>query len=379
MKVILPVALCFVATGTSAVAASIRVEPFGTTQGGAAVSRTVMTNDRGMRVAIIDRGATLTMMEVPDRQGRRRNVVLSLPDVAAFERTQRRWGGIVGRYAGRIADARFTLDGRVYPLTPGRNGVTLHGGPDGFDSRMWHAGTRREAGSSAAIFRLTSPAGDQGFPGGLSVEVTYRLMDRANELRIEYRATTTAPTVFNPTNHMFLNLGGADGGTIDAHRLRLFASRYVETDVRKIPTGRLAPVAGTPLDFRRARPVAASRAALHPLLASSGGFDHSYLLRNSPTARPVPVAVVEDPQSGRRMAIDSTEPAVVFNSGNGFDGTETGSEGVAYARYAGLALETQHLPDAPNRPSFASTVLRPGRSFRSMTVYRFSTMRRRHM
>jgi aldose 1-epimerase len=370
------VALCLAATGAPAVAASVHVEPFGRTARGAAVSRIVMTNDRAMRVAIIDRGATLTMMEVPDRQGRARNVVLALPDVAAFERTQRRWGGIIGRYAGRIADARFTLDGRKHSLTPGRNGVTLHGGPDGFDSRMWHAETRRDAMSSSAIFRLTSPAGDQGFPGRLSVEVTYRLMDRMNELRIEYRATTTAPTVFNPTNHMFLNLGGADSGTIDTHRLRLFAKLYVESDARKIPTGRLLPVAGTPLDFRRLRWLVASRAAAHPLLAWSGGFDHAYLLRNDPAARPQPVAAVEDPRSGRRLAIDSTEPAVVFNSGNGFDGTETGAEGVAYAKYAGLALETQHLPDAPNQPSFASTVVRPGHLFRSVTVYHFSTTRR---
>jgi aldose 1-epimerase len=379
VKEIGPVALCLAAAGTPAVAASVHVEPFGTTQGGAVVSRIVMTNDRAMRVAIIDRGATLTMMEVPDRRGRVRNVVLALPDVAAFERTQRRWGGIIGRYAGRIADARFALDGRTHSLTPGRNGVTLHGGPDGFDGRMWHAETRRDATSSQAIFRLTSPAGDQGFPGSLSVEVAYRLMDRTNELRIEYRATTTAPTVFNPTNHMFLNLGGADSGTIDAHRLRLIANCYVESDGRKIPTGRLLPVAGTPLDFRRSRPVSASRAALHPLLAASGGFDHAYLLRNSPAARPQPVAILEDPRSGRRLAIDSTEPAVVFNSGNGFDSTETGAEGVAYAKYAGLALETQHLPDAPNRPSFASTIVRPGHLFRSMTVFRFSTVRRRHM
>ncbi|MEP9400547.1 aldose epimerase family protein [Sphingomonas sp. VNH70] len=367
------------ATATPAVAASVHVEPFGRTAGGVAVSRIVMTNDRGMRVAIIDRGATLTMMEVPDRRGRRRNVVLALPDVAAYERTQRRWGGIIGRYAGRIADARFVLDGRTHMLTPGRNGVTLHGGPDGYDSRMWHAEMRRDATSSQAIFRLVSPAGDQGFPGRLTLQVTYRLMDGTNELRIEYRATTTAETVFNPTNHMFLNLGGADSGTIDAHRLRLFADRYAESDARRIPTGQLVSVRGTPLDFRRWRAVAASRAATHPLLAASGGYDHAYVLRHGPASRPLPVAVVEDPQSGRRLAIDSTEPAVVFNGGNGFDGTETGAEGVAYARYAGLALETQHLPDAPNRSAFASTVLRPGQEFRSTTVYRFSTVPQRKM
>lgn len=369
-------ALCL-AAATPADAASVRVEPFGRTARGAAVSRIVMTNDRAMRVAIIDRGATLTMMEVPDRRGRVRNVVLSLPDVAAFERTQRRWGGIIGRYAGRIADARFTLDGRTHHLTPGRNGVTLHGGPDGFDSRMWHAETRRGSMSSSATFRLASPSGDQGFPGRLTIEVTYRLMDRSNELRIEYRATTTAPTVFNPTNHMFLNLGGAGSGTIDEHRLRLFAKRYLETDARKIPTGRLLTVAGAPFDFRRFRPVAASQMATHPLLAASDGFDHAYLLRSAPTARPQSVAVVEDPHSGRRLAIYSTEPAVVFNSGNGFDESESGSEGIRYARYAGLALETQHLPDAPNHASFASTIVRPGRGFRSVTVYRFSVRRRR--
>lgn len=364
-------ALALLVPAAPATAASIRVGPFGTTADGRAVSRIVLANDRSMRVAVIDRGATVTTMAVPDRHGRVRNVVLNLPSVAAYERSQRRWAGIVGRYAGRIADASFSLDGRRHALEPGRNGVTLHGGSDGYDKRVWRHAVHRDAASVAATFTLVSPDGDQGFPGRLTLSVTYRLMRRSNTLRIVYRATTTAPTVFNPTNHMFLNLAGAGSGTIDRQPLRLWAGRYAELDARKVPTGRLPTVAGTPLDFRRARPIDAAGAVADPLLAAAGGYDHALVVRDRPASRPMPVARLLDPASGRGLLIESTEPAVVLNGGNGFDGTETGGEGVAYRAYAGVALETQHLPDAPHHPAFATTVLRPGQVFASETRYRF--------
>ncbi len=367
--------LLLILAPTPAFAARIETSSFGKTAEGVPVERVVMTNDRGMRVALIAYGATVTEIAVPDRDGTIRNVVLSLPDMPAYERSARRWGGIIGRYAGRIADASFRLDGVVHRLEPGRNGVTLHGGSDGYDKRIWSVATREDARSLATIFTLVSPDRDQGFPGTLTVQVTYRLLRRSNVLAIDYRATTTASTPFNPTNHMFLNLAGAGNGSIASHRLRIPADLYAETDARKIPSGRLAPVAGTPLDFRRARRIAPAADSRHPLLAPSNGFDHSYAIGPASSSKPRTVAVLDDPGSGRRLAITSTEPSLQLNSGNGFDGSEIGSEGVAYAIYAGVALETQHLSDSPNQPSFPSTIVRPGRPFFSTTEYRFSSTR----
>lgn len=356
-----------------AAAAALRIDDFGSDAGGRAVSRITMTNDRGMTVAAISYGATLTTIAVPDRDGHHRNVVLSLPDMASYERTERRWGGVIGRYAGRIDHASFRIDGKTHRLEPGRNGVTLHGGTKGWDKRLWRFRTESDARSISTIFALISPDGDQGFPGTVVVEVRYRLMRRSNDLSIEYHATTNAPTVINVTNHMFLNLSGASNGTVRGQLLTLAADRFAETDDRKIPTGRLLPVAGTVLDFRRATVVGKDVASDDPLVAPSKGFDHSFALADAPRSVPRHVATLRDPVSGRSLAIDTTEPALQFNSGNGFDGREIGSEGTAYPIYAGLALETQHLPDSPNRPSFSSTTLRPGQPFRSVTVYRFGT------
>lgn len=357
----------------AAASSSTRVDRFGTTVDGRPVARVTLTNDSGMRVAAISYGATITTIAVPDRDGQRRNVVLSLPDMASYARTQRRWASVIGRYAGRIDRASVDIDGRTYRLEPGRNGVTLHGGTNGYDKRVWRVRTASDSRSRSAIFTLVSPDGDQGFPGRLAIEARYRLMRRSNVLNIEYRATTNAPTVLNLTNHMFLNLHGAGIGSIRDQMLTLLPDRYAQTDGRKIPTGRLLPVAGTALDFRRPTAIGANAALNDDLIAPSHGFDQSYVLADTPSDTPRPVATVSDPASGRTLAIATTEPGVQFNDGNGFDGSEIGSEGVAYPVYAGLALETQHLPDSPHRPGFASTVLRPGDIFRSITVYRFGT------
>jgi aldose 1-epimerase len=352
-------------------AATLRVEQFGVSATGQPVSRIVMSNDRSMRVALITYGATLTTIDVPDRNGKVQNVVLSLPDMPSYEKSERRWGGIVGRYAGRIGGASFVLDDARVALEPGRNGVTLHGGSNGYDKRIWTYRRTANAQSIATVFTLNSPAGDQGFPGALTVEVTYRLMRRSNVLRIEYRAKTTAPTMVNFTNHAFFNLGGASSGDILSHELTLRADRFAETDAIKIPTGKLLDVAGTPLDFRQGAMVGNRLDRSHPLLAASLGFDHSYVFAKAARRTAQPIAFVRDPASGRTMTIATTEPGLQFNSGNGFDGKEIGSEGLAYWIYAGLALETQHLPDSPNQPLFPSTRLDPGKQFYSATIYRF--------
>jgi len=352
-------------------AAEVRRVPFGKTQGGVAIVKTVLSNDLGMSVAAIDYGATLTAIETRDRHGKFANVVLSRPDIGSYETNQRRYGAIIGRYAGRITDARFTLEGQTHALEAGRNNMTLHGGSRGYDKRPWFSKAFSDRQSVGVRYSLLSPDGDQGFPGALRVTVTYRLMRKSNELRIEYVARTSAPTVVNFTNHAFFNLAGAGAGTVADHRVQIDADRYSEVDARKAPTGKLPSVAGTVLDFRTPRRLGDVLRLHDPLLASSNGFDHSLVVREVVTATPTPAGWIEDPASGRRMTVLTTEPSVQFNSGNGFDGSETGSEGVAYPRHAGLAFETQHLPDSPNQPGFPSTVLRPGERFKSTTILRF--------
>jgi aldose 1-epimerase len=356
-----------------ALCSGIQITTFGETARGQSVSKITMINNTNMEVALITYGATITAIKVPDRTGAFHNVVLSLPDVLSYERSQRRWGSIIGRYAGRISDAQFSLDGKVVRLEPGRNNVTLHGGSNGYDKRVWAFRTQEDRRSFSTIFTLQSPDGDQGFPGALTLEVTYRLMRATNELRIEYRATTSAPTVVNFTNHAFINLAGAGRGTIANHELTLKTGLYAPTDARKIPTGALLATSGTVLDFNMPRRIGDFLESSDPLLVPSKGFDHSYAFARGKSLFPRTIARLRDPQSGRSLTILTTEPGLQFNSGNGFEAKEVGSEGVAYPIYAGLALETQHLPDSPNQSQFPSTRLDPGQVFRSLTIYRFGT------
>jgi aldose 1-epimerase len=350
--------------------AQIRVEPWGTTQDGTPVERVTLQNARGMRLAYIDYGATLVAAEVPGRAGKRANVVLSLPDVASYENKHARYGAVMGRYAGRIGGARFVLGGQAVQLVPNKNGVALHGGPNGYDKRVWRRRDFADKNAIGSVFTLTSLDGDQGFPGRVEVSVTYRLLRTRDEFRIEYSAVSDAPTVINLTNHAFFNLAGAGAPGLAKHRFQLYASRYAETDAKKIPTGVLADVAGTPLDLRQPASLALMLAAPSALLRDPPEFDHSLLADKQP-GRYGLVAVVDEVASGRRMEIRSTEPSIQFNNGGGFDGSETGSEGRAYRRGDGFAIETQHLPDSPNHANFPSTALDPGQRFHSVTSYRF--------
>lgn len=344
-------ALILLAAGT------IAAQPFGVTPAGAAVERVTLRNERGMRLSYIDYGATLVEATVADRHGKRSNVLLGLPDLPAFLATQRRHGAVIGRYAGRIGGARFVLDGRTFALPANRNGLAVHGDPNGFDKRVWARQDFADAESVGSIYRLHSPDGDQGMPGALDVAVTYRLMRKRDEFRIEYAARTDAPTVLNLTNHVFFNLAGAGSKGLQTHRFQVLADRYVAADARKAPTGELPPVAGTALDFRTPR--------------AAGELDHG-LVFSKPYGIFGLAAVVTDAASGRRMEVLTSEPSVQLFTGNGFDGREVGAEGRAYEKHDGFAFETQHLADSPNQPSFPSTVLRPGQAFRSVTVFRFS-------
>ena len=369
LQLLLPAAL--LAAAGQGGCTGIAAQSFGVTPAGQAVQRVTLENDRGMRLSYIDYGATLLSAEVADRRGRRRNVILSLPDLDSYLRTSRRFAAVIGRYAGRIGGARYTLDGRTVQLPANSKGVAIHGDPHGFDKQVWRRHDFADAASLGSIYRLVSEDGDQGFPGRLEVSVTYRLLRRSDEFRIEYAATTNAPTVLNLTNHVFFNLAGAGSAGMAAHRFRILAERYAVTDEKKIPLGELASVAGTPLDFRRPAGVMERLDAGASLLGVPAGFDHPLVFDKKNGAYAL-VGVVDETGSGRRMEIRSTEPSVLFNSGNGFDGSEMGSEGHAYGRHDGFAFETQHLPDSPNQPHFPSTALRPGQEFRSVTSFRFS-------
>jgi len=355
--------------------AGVKVQAWGALADGRLVDKVTLRNERGMQLAYIDYGATITTVAVPDRKGRAANVMLSLPSLNAYVATRRRHGAIIGRYAGRIGHARFPLDGRVVQLVPNAKGLALHGDPDGFDKRLFQRTDFADAASIGSVYRLLSPAGDQGFPGRLEVSVTYRLMRKSNEFRIEYAAASDAPTIVNLTNHGYFNLSGAGANGLASHSFQIAASRYAILDALRVPTGELAPVAGTPLDFRRPASAATRLAAGSALLGNPAWFDHG-LVFDKGEGKLALVATIDDGASGRRMQVLTTEPSVIFNSGNGFDGSETGTEGVAYRRHDGFAFETQHLADSPNHPHFPSTVLRPETPFSSMTVFRFSAVPR---
>lgn len=353
--------------------AGIEARPYGVTRAGQPVEQVTLSNERGMRVTLIDFGATVTGVHVPDRRGRFANVMLSVPSLAAFEATRRRHGAVIGRYAGRIAGAAYTLDGKVVKLPANDKGLAIHGDPAGYDKRVWRRRDIADAESIGSVFHLVSANGDQGHPGRVEMAVTYRLYRKRNELRIEYVATTDAPTVLNPTNHGFFNLAGAGTSGLGSHVFTINAPRYVVTNALRVPTGELATVNGTALDFRRGAGIVARLAARPAELGEPAWYDHGLVFAKR-EGEFATVASVTDTASGRRMEVATTAPSVIFNSGNGFDGSEMGGENVAYRRHDGFAFETQHLADSPNHPHFPSTVLRPGQTFRSVTAFRFSVL-----
>jgi aldose 1-epimerase len=323
-----------------------------------------------MTVELIAHGATVTRIIVPDRRGRRANVVLGYRTPAEYRARNHRssFGATMGRYAGRIAGARFTLDGRPVQLQANDGGNALHGGGDArFDTVDWRLTARSR---HAATFRLDSPDGFQGFPGRVQVSVTYRLLP-GRALRIDYAAQTDRATVLNLTNHAYFNLAGEGSGSVRAQRLQVAASRYVATDAAGIPTGALPAVTGTPLDLRRARRLGSGIDSRVPPMGDHG-FNHAWLF-DKPAGRLAPVARLSDPASGRTLAVATTEPSIQVYTAGYLDGSDRGPSGRPMQPYDGVALETQHLADSPNHPAFPTTVLRPGETLRSTTLWRFGT------
>jgi len=350
---------------------SIESEPFGSLHN-ATVERYTLFN-AGMHVRILTYGGILQSIDVPDRAGHLANISLGFATLDQYVQRSPFFGALIGRFANRIANGRFTLDEVTYELPVNDGPNSLHGGIDGFDKRVWQASPVRGSDAVGLKLALSSPDGDAGYPGVLSLEVTYTLT-ADNALRLDYRATTDRPTVANLTNHTYFNLAGEGSGSIEDHVLTLFADRYTPIDDVLIPTGAIEPVAGTPMDFTAATPIGARLRAGFDQLARAHGYDHNYVLdRRRSDASLRLAARALDPTSGRVLEVLTTEPAIQFYSGNFLDGSLVGTSGQMYRQADAFTLETQHYPDSPNHPEFPSTELRPGEMFASTTVFKFST------
>lgn len=347
-----------------------RREHFGTLADGTKVHRWTLENG-GTRMKVLSYGGVLQSLEIPDRRGRCTNVSLGFDNLEDYVKSSPYFGALIGRYGNRIGKGRFTLDGTAYQLSVNDGENSLHGGAKGFDKRVWDVEPFASGSDVGLRLHYTSVDGEMGYPGTLRVTVTYTLT-RDGDWIIDYEATTDKATVVNLTSHVYWNLAGEGSGSIEDHELQIAASRYTPTDAGLIPTGELAKVAGTPFDFRRAKPVGRDIRAGHPQQILAKGFDHNWVLDKGITARPEHVATLRDPASGRTLKIATDQPGLQFYSGNFLDGTLTGTSGRTYRQGDALCLETQHFPDSPNQPAFPSTVLRPGETYRTRTIHRFS-------
>jgi len=337
--------------------------PFGSLPDGSAVDLYTLTNSNGITAGLMTYGATLVSLNLPDRNGAFADCVLGYETLDGYLKASPYFGAIVGRYGNRIAKGKFTLDGKEYTLATNDGANHLHGGLKGFDKVLWKGEAVRDSSGVGVRFSYLSRDGEEGYPGNLEAVVTYVLND-SNELIISYEAKTDRPTVVNLTHHSYFNLAGGTRNIL-GHELTLVADRYTPVDAGLIPTGVLAPVAGTPMSFETPAAIG-SRIAAVP-----GGYDHNYVLMSGGKTMALAARVVE-PESGRVMEISTSEPGIQFYSGNFLDGTITGKGGRVYQKHWGFCLETQHFPDSPNHPSFPSTVLRPGETLRSMTIHKFS-------
>jgi len=359
--------LCAAQPAAAGKVARVDKAKYGVTKDGAAIDIYTMTNNSGLTAKVITFGALLTELLVPDRDGKLADVVLGFKSLDGYEGTQPYFGGTIGRVANRIAKGKFKIGGQEYTLATNNGPNHLHGGNKGFDKRVWRAQLVPAIDGVAVKFTYVSPDGEEGYPGTLTASVTYTLTNR-NELRLDYTATTDKTTPINLTNHSYFNLAGEGNGDILGHEVMLMADRYTPVDDTLIPTGDIASVRGTVMDFTRSTAIGARIADVPG--AAPGGYDHNYVLNHGGGVLALS-ATVREPSSGRMMDVLTTEPGIQFYTGNFLDGTNTGKAGVAYKQHFGFCLETQHFPDSINHPAFPPAVLDPGRTFKSTTVYRF--------
>ena len=347
----------------------VKKQAYGKTPEGADVELYTLTNANGMQAGIINYGGTVVSLTAPDRNGKYADVVLGLDDMAAYAKATAFFGALIGRYGNRIGHAEFKLDGNTYKLPANDNGNTLHGGPAGFDKRVWSAVPGSSADGQTLELTYVSKDGEEGFPGNLTSKVVYTLTPK-NELKIDYTATTDKPTVVNLTNHSYFNLAGQGEGDILGHEVMINADRFTPVDDKLIPTGELKPVAGTPFDFTKSTAIGARIDANDQQIKFGKGYDHNWVLNKSGDGL-TKAAEVNEPKSGRVMEVWTTEPALQFYTGNFLDGTLKG-KGKTYPHRGAFCMETQHYPDSPNKPAFPSTELKPGATYHTTTLYRFS-------
>jgi aldose 1-epimerase len=338
---------------------------FGQLPDGQTVDLYVLTNGNRMEARLITYGATLVSLSVPDREGNFADVTLGFDSLDGYLAAPPYFGATVGRYANRIAKGRFTLDGIEYILATNNGENHLHGGIKGFDKVLWQAGTVRQEDGVGVKFVYLSKDGEEGYPGNLNCTVTYMLTDK-DELKINYEAKTDKPTPVNLTHHSYFNLAGQGNGDILGHELMINADQYTPVDAGLIPTGEIRDVAGTPMDFTTPHTIGERIAQVE------GGYDHNFVLRSGGGELAL-AARVHEPQYGRIMEVYTTEPGIQFYSGNFLDGSITGKGGKVYYQHYGFCLEPQHFPDSPNKPNFPSTILRPGDTYQSQTVFKFSS------
>ena len=347
---------------------------FGSTQDGRPVDLYVLANKAGFEVVITNYGGTLVSLKVPDRNGKIADVILGYDTVAGYENGKSYFGGTIGRYANRIAHAKFTLNGLAYVLAKNDGENHLHGGLIGFNKRIWNArDVSSEQGQSLELTYL-SKDGEEGYPGDLSVKVVFTVLADRNALKIEYSVTTDKDTVVNLTNHAYFNLAGQGNGDILGHQLILNARKFTPVDTTLIPTGEMAEVHSTPFDFLKSVAIGARIEQSNEQLKFGKGYDHNWILDRSACSDSLAdAAEAYEPQSGRMLTISTTEPGIQFYSGNFLDGTIQGKGGKVYQHRSAFCLETQHFPDSPNHRNFPSTILKPGQNYRSTTIYQFST------
>jgi aldose 1-epimerase len=356
-------------SATALATPQVSVGDYGVTADGKTVHVYTLSNAHMVSAKILDYGGIIAELNAPDRRGHVKNVVLGLADLKTYEAN----GGInslIGRYANRIKGG-FTIDGHHYDLAANPKGITLHSGRPSYSAMVWTAGIVRDPKRAGVGLSHVSPDGEQGFPGEMHIKVTYTLND-ANELRLDYEATTDKPTVATLTNHVYFNLAGNGSGDVYGQELQVMADQYTPTDADLVPTGELAPVAGTALDFRQLTPIGAHIRSSEPQMLYARGYDHNFVLRK--VADPLPLALrMYDPTSGRLLELRTTEPGLQVYSAQHMNGSLVSAVGTTIRQSDGLALETEHFPNSPNEPRFPTTLLRPGETLRSSTVFHLTT------